>query len=323
MKKNKSVILLYGDDIPGIYAAKDRFVQAEADEEVERIAGEKADAHTVAAHLAAHSLFGGKRRLEFINPKFLQGGDSDAAWQELQKSLQNIDTDTCVVFLWEGSLDKRRKAVKWLVSQVEAVEVATIPHWKVVDEMQMYLRNRRYRLAPKAVALLRELVEGWETISTVFIHTECDKWMLMSATDTITEDIVRDALPSYMNPQVFSFWDDLAAGDRKNILEKSDKLFSGRDEIKNMGYILSQLRYSIMASEYLRQGLPLPKLAQALKIAPFRAEKIGSSLRTLSAADCAWLLQRIYVQQRRWRSGIQRGSWREVWLELWERKTNE
>ena len=186
----------------------------------------------------------------------------------------------------------------------------------------MYLRNRRYRMVPKAVALLQELVEGWEPISSVFIHTECDKWMLMATSDTITETIIRDALPSYMNPQVFSFWDDLVAGNRKNILEKSDKLFVGRDEIKNLGYILSQLRYSIMAAEYLGQGLPLPRLAQALKIAPFRAEKIGTSLGRLSAENCAWLLQRIYQQQKRWRSGIPRGNWREVWLELEERKNN-
>lgn len=317
--KEKSLIILAGEDIPAIYARKEKYIRA--DEDSERYT-EGVNARLLLQLLQTQSLFAADRRLELMNPAFLIGKDESVPADELLAALVNIPPGMRVLCIVEGKIDRRRKLVKNILELAEVYIAEFIPKWKVGEEAEMYLRRRGAKLTASARRYLETAAEGWEPVSSVFLSTECDKWLLMSDGNEVTEAVIRDSLPSYMNQQVFTFWDNLLAGKRREVLAANALLFVKPDEtIKNIGYLTAQLRYCLALIELRAAGLADPQIREKLGVAnTYRWQGIVSSVQRSRPQDLKALLLSIYDHQFRQRAQNGTQDWQPVWVEFLGRR---
>ncbi len=313
-----NLIVFYGEDVPGVYALKDRYLRTRKKEETKRFT-ENVNATLVLHEIGTQSLFTQQRTLEFINPLFFTSADANA--DDMITKLKELSDDTRVVFIVEGSLDRRRKIVRSILNMGTSYEAKFIPRWKIMDAMLAYLAKQNYKITPDAQRYLREITESWEAVSSVFIETECNKWILMETNDVITLNTILNSLPSYLNQEVFSFWDKLLSKN-PDVLSTSDGLFETNDELKNIGYITSQLRLCIAAQELLDAGIVFSEIQSriGLKGKQYRWRGIVKSLNILDLFSAKRLLLDIYEHQFRLRNSLTGRKYKDIWLKFIEQR---
>lgn len=317
--KEKSLIVLAGEDIPALYARKEKYIHAAEDGERYE---EGVNARLVVQMLQTQSLFATARRLEFINPAFLLGKDESVPAAELLSALANIPAGTRVLCIVEGKLDRRRKFVKQILDLAEVYIAEFIPKWKVGEEAEMYVRRRGAKLTAGARRYLENVSEGWENVSSVFLSTECDKWLLMADGNEVTEAVIRDSLPSYMDLQIFTFWDHLLAGKRREVLAATPILFDKvEDELKNIGYLTAQLRYCLALVEMQAAGIPEPQIRKELGVnSAYRWKGLQASVRQVRPQALKALLLAIYDCRFCQRTQGGKADWQAVWVEFLGRR---
>ena len=131
----------------------------------------------------------------------------------------------------------------------------------------MVLRVQGRTLSRAAQQYLQAVAESWDNTSSVFITTEAQKWQLMTDQKEIPLEVVQESLPSYLQRQVFRFWDDLVDQRKRAVLEAVPHLFNDMAEaLKNTGFLASQLRLCLGIYELKHAGVATRDMARKLQV---------------------------------------------------------
>lgn len=313
MQKDR-IYLFHGTDIPAVYARK-RQAGSGTSEAVEQ-GKERSTTAEIVQQINQASLFSEVRRFEFVNPLFLTQKDESIPAKEFLQALENVPVETRVFFILEGKADRRLSLVKKFLPLAQVSVSEFIPGWKVSAAFDSVLRAQGRGLSRAARQYLQVASESWENISSVFITTEAQKWQLMTDQKEIPLEVVQESLPSYLQRQVFRFWDDLVDRRKRAVLEAVPHLFDGIDEIlKNVGFLASQLRLCLGIYELEHTGVATRDMARKLQVKnQWRWKNIYAAAQKLNYAQCAALLLALYRAQWRQRNGYE-VSWRELFSE--------
>lgn len=311
---NNVLTLIFGEDIPGVYLLKDQEAAKVKGEEVEQF-NENVDAALVINVLQSQSLFFEKRRFEFINPAFLKSKDDSARADDLLAALNNIPEGTRVFLILEGKTDKRLKFTKDILRIAAVREARLVAKQDVVERVISLLGKHQSRLDNDARNYLRDVSETWESISEAFLVTECEKWLLMASDGVVTEEVIRLSLPTYMNQSVFQFWDYLIHKKKELALQMSVRLFDDNPEqLKNIGYVISQLRLCIAVDEATQAGMASSTIAKNMGANPYRLKHITRDLKFIKGAQARKMLLDIYQFQVFQRTKSTGSSYADLWI---------
>ncbi|MDU4641755.1 MAG: hypothetical protein E6Y23_03295 [Negativicoccus massiliensis] len=313
MQKDR-IYLFHGTDIPAVYARKQQAGNGTA-ETVEQ-GKEHSTTAEIVQQINQPSLFTEVRRFEFVNPLFLTQKDESIPAKEFLQALENVPAETRVFFILEGKPDRRLSLVKKFLPLAQVSMSEFIPGWKVSAAFDSVLRAQDRGLSRAARQYLQAVAESWENISSVFITTEAQKWQLMTDQKEIPLEVVQESLPSYLQRQVFRFWDDLVDQRKRSVLEAVPHLFDGIDEtLKNTGFLASQLRLCLGIYELEHAGFATRDMARELQVKnQWRWKNVYAAAQKLNYEQCATLLLALYRTQWRQRNGYD-VSWRELFSE--------
>ena len=313
MQKDR-IYLFHGTDIPAVYARKQQAGNGTA-ETVEQ-GKEHSTTAEIVQQINQPSLFTEVRRFEFVNPLFLTEKDESIPAKEFLQALENVPAETRVFFILEGKPDRRLSLVKKFLPLAQVSMSEFIPGWKVSAAFDSVLRAQDRGLSRAARQYLQAVAESWENISSVFITTEAQKWQLMTDQKEIPLEVVQESLPSYLQRQVFRFWDDLVDQRKRSVLEAVPHLFDGIDEtLKNTGFLASQLRLCLGIYELEHAGFATRDMARELQVKnQWRWKNVYAAAQKLNYEQCATLLLALYRTQWRQRNGYD-VSWRELFSE--------
>lgn len=313
MQKDR-IYLFHGTDIPAVYARKQQAGNGTA-ETVEQ-GKEHSTTAEIVQQINQPSLFTEVRRFEFVNPLFLTQKDESIPAKEFLQALENVPAETRVFFILEGKPDRRLSLVKKFLPLAQVSMSEFIPGWKVSAAFDSVLRAQDRGLSRAARQYLQAVAESWENISSVFITTEAQKWQLMTDQKEIPLEVVQESLPSYLQRQVFRFWDDLVDQRKRSVLEAVPHLFDGIDEtLKNTGFLASQLRLCLEIYELEHAGFATRDMARELQVKnQWRWKNVYAAAQKLNYEQCATLLLALYRTQWRQRNGYD-VSWRELFSE--------
>lgn len=313
MQKDR-IYLFHGTDIPAVYARKQQAGNGTA-ETVEQ-GKEHSTTAEIVQQINQPSLFTEVRRFEFVNPLFLTQKDESIPAKEFLQALENVPAETRIFFILEGKPDRRLSLVKKFLPLAQVSVSEFIPRWKVSAAFDSVLRVQGRGLSRAARQYLQAVAEGWENVSSIFITTEAQKWQLMTDQKEIPLEVVQESLPSYLQRQVFQFWDDLVDQRKQSVLEAVPHLFDGIDEtLKNTGFLASQLRLCLGIYELEHAGVATRDMARKLQVKnQWRWKNIYAAAQKLNHAQCAALLLALYRAQWRQRKGYD-VSWRELFSE--------
>ena len=302
MQKDR-IYLFHGTDIPAVYARKQQAGNGTA-ETVEQ-GKEHSTTAEIVQQINQPSLFTEVRRFEFVNPLFLTQKDESIPAKEFLQALENVPAET-----------RRLSLVKKFLPLAQVSMSEFIPGWKVSAAFDSVLRAQDRGLSRAARQYLQAVAESWENISSVFITTEAQKWQLMTDQKEIPLEVVQESLPSYLQRQVFRFWDDLVDQRKRSVLEAVPHLFDGIDEtLKNTGFLASQLRLCLGIYELEHAGFATRDMARELQVKnQWRWKNVYAAAQKLNYEQCATLLLALYRTQWRQRNGYD-VSWRELFSE--------
>ena len=224
--------------------------------------------------------------------------------------------ETRVFFILEGKPDRRLSLVKKFLPLAQVSVSEFIPGWKVGAAFNSVLRVQGRTLSRAAQQYLQAVAESWDNTSSVFITTEAQKWQLMTDQKEIPLEVVQESLPSYLQRQVFRFWDDLVDQRKRAVLEAVPHLFNDMAEtLKNTGFLASQLRLCLGIYELEHAGVATRDMARKLQVKnQWRWKNIYAAAQKLNYAQCAGLLLTLYRAQWRQRNGYE-VSWSELFSE--------
>lgn len=313
--RHAPVVVFYGTDVPALYEVRRQYIAPDDTADVIRL--EQPSAAEMMRQIETMDLFSTARRIEAVNPSWLVGAASeDRAVRQLLEKLSQLPPDTRVFIIAEGGLDRRKKSTKKILALAVTHQADLLNGRQLMQAFESYLRSRHARLEPAARVYVQQMTERWENVSGVFVRTESDKWLLQTPDGQVSAAIVRASLPTYMQHRVFAFWDDFLAGNLAAVLAANDKLFDGaKEELKNVGYVTSQLRLYLQIAELESAGMHAGQIAERLGINnAWRRKSVEQARRRIGTERARALLLAIYACQYARRTGVAGQSMRDIWI---------
>ncbi len=305
--------ILYGDDPVSISIRKEEIIR-------EYFHGEIPDVTVLEPpgnydyyrnYLGGQSLFSAQTAVVIQEPFFIKkamkSAKEEKAFAEFMELLKELSSDTLVIFTAEGSLDKRTKAVKELLSVCRGEECSLLPPKEGASVMVRLLMDAGKRVEPEARSYLEEVLGSWSVLSRPLLQTECDKIVLMAGDRPgISQRLLEAALPDYMDQGIFRFTDALLAKKASVVLQSADRVFTNPSEtLKNIGFLASRFRKIKMLKEMQRNRKPIPDMQKILEIRNQWAWKsLLKDASHITEADAEWFLVRLFDYQM----GIRQGS---------------
>ena len=273
-EKKENLRLFYGDDPVSISLCKEEAVKKYFKEE-------RPDIHVLESPgnyevckntLGGQSLFFSKTAVVIQNPLFLKrvirNEKEEKEFADFLTFLKDLPSDTLAIFIVEGSLDKRIKPVKELLSLCLSEECALLKPKEGASRMIRLLAEKGKYPEPEAGAYLEEVLGSWETLSLPLLETECDKIILMVGENPkISKKLLEAALPDYMDQGIFRFTDALLSRRADLVLQRADRVFRNPGEtIKNVGFLASRFRKIKILKELQRNHASLQEMQKKLDI---------------------------------------------------------
>ena len=270
MAQLKPVYLVSGDDDAKIDAWRAR-LRRRAEEEGGPGALESFDAREsqpgeVAAELAALTFNPGTRYLLADFVQSWKAGDLDP----LERTLADMPPDSVLVLIARGKPQARlAKAVARAGG--EAREYGAPKPWQLPKWVAERARDEGLTLDSEAAkALVSAVGTGQQRLAR-----EVEKLALAAhPSGRLSAEEMEELAPGEATRHVYDLADALVAGDRHTALEIAEQLLE-RDEhgSKLMFAITRRLREVHLAASLLEQGLPEPKVAEALGGPPWAAKR--------------------------------------------------
>lgn len=180
-----------------------------------------------------------------------------AAEEAFISLLENLDDNQYVLFYIKGSIEISKPFYKRLKDLAVITSYGAINNRSVLSYVDEYVKQNGRQLSSGSRAYLQELFLTWETVSLQFIYTELDKLFITAkkSQKTIQTTDLQHLFPDFMGKNLFTFTDCFFCRNSPSAMAFVPELFNTPSGfIKNMGYVLSQLRNLKLYKEMNQAG---------------------------------------------------------------------
>ncbi|CAA0083006.1 DNA polymerase III subunit delta [Zhongshania aliphaticivorans] len=233
------------------------------------------------------SLFGDRKLIELRLGSGKMDQKSSAA---LQEYLQHADGSN-ILLVSCAKLDSRSMNSKWVkaldsagaVIQVWPVDRQHLNNW-IMQRMRMIGLNADN----DAVQLLADRVEG----NLLAADQEISKLKILVGEQTVSADIVANAVASSARYDVFKLIDSALAGKTGNALQMLNSLLAeGGEDIAMLGAVTREIRTLYQCAQQLEQGGSIDRVLDSARVWDKRKALYKNTLRRLKSSQLAKLLQ--------------------------------
>lgn len=325
MSVKNNCYFLYGEDIVAINTRQKEILKRHFMGESFDVTtfDEKGTYEAYKSSLEGQSLFSEKTAVVINNPFFIkrksQSDREENEFENFLKTLKELPKETVLIITWDGKVDKRVKNIKSLMNICTIFECSMLKASDGIEKMSFKLQKNGKKLSYEAREYLKDVLSSWSEISESLLSTECDKILLMAGNSTvISQKLLEDALPSYMNQIIFKYVDELFSKNIKAIIQNTDRVFPDvSSEIKNIGFISSQLRKIKIIKELKRVGKSSFEISKALKInSKWQMNRLLKNSNKLSENDVDNLLVDLFTFQYDKRHGQTEKTIKDVFLKF-------
>lgn len=325
MAVKNNCYFLHGEDIVAIHTREKEILNKYANgQDIDVTVFDFEDTYEgYKSRLESQSLFCEKIAVIINNPFFLkkktQSEKEEKEFEDFIDVLKNLTEDTLLIITHEGKADKRGKNVKVLNNICNVFECVMLKALSGFEQMEFKFRQNGKSLSFEAGEYLKDVLSSWSELSESLLSTECDKILLMAGNSkVISRELLEEALPEYMNQVIFKYADQLFSKNTQAILQNTDRVFYDiSSEIKNIGYISSQLRKMKIIKEMQRTGKSNNEIFEFLKIkSQWQMKKILQTARNLNEFDIDNLIVDLFTYQYNKRHGQTEKKIKDVFLKF-------
>ena len=274
--------------------------------ELWRVSGVEVDIATLGDRLATQPLFGGGTLAVVDDPGPLVR--SAAGREHLAAAMDRIAPGNGLVFVAlddpggrrPGSLDQLQRAVMDRKGRVLSFRAPTRErmHAFIVDRA----RDLGVEIEPAAVRLLGERVGGWVRETDVdrrrqaqMATAELEKLSLYRPGGQIGSEDIRALVPEAIPGSAWGFLDAVGARRTDEAANLLTRLFADGTPVPLLIVQLHRrLRSLLEVGEHLASGTPTAALPRALKMKPFRAEKLAAQARVWTLGELEAALEGLF-----------------------------
>lgn len=325
MTHKKNCYFLYGEDIVAVNTRQKEILKNYFTQGNPEITVFESDG-TYEAYknrLKSQSLFSENIAVIINNPFFLkkksQSEKEEKEFLSFLNVLSKLNDDTLVIIAQEGKIDKRIKNFKLLMNICNVIECAMLKSSAGIEKMVEKFQKNGKTLSYDAREYLEEVLSSWSEISESLLTTECDKILLMAdKSKVIDRKLLEEALPDYMNQVIFRYADQLFSKNIAAILQNTDHVFyDTSSEIKNIGFISSQLRKIKIIKEMQREGKSSSEISNKLKIkSQWQMKRLMQTSRKLKENEVEELILDLFEYQYEQRHGQTERTIKDVFLKF-------
>jgi len=215
--------------------------------------------------------FSEKRLIIAENPSFLTTkkatNSSVHNIDELLEYLKAPSEDTILLFLVQGAVDGRSKAVKALKKSAEIIEATPLAANETKVYVSQYLKNEGITFSPESLEALMERTNYALSPSM----NEAQKLILLSSKDKkFTAQDVRNLVAKSLEQNIFDLSEYVLAGNAgKAISLLDDLLLQGENIIALNGILLSKIRLILQTQLLMKESFQQGQIAQSLGVNPY------------------------------------------------------
>ena len=278
----------------------------DASVEVWRVFGAEVDIATLGDRLATQPLFGGGTLAVVDDPGPLVR--SAAGREHLAAAMDRIAPGNGLAFValdepggrLPPSLDQLQRAVMERKGRVLSFRAPTRErmHAFIVDRA----RDLGVEIEPAAVRLLGERVGGWVRETDVdrrrqaqMATAELEKLSLYRPGGQIGSEDIRALVPEAIPGSAWGFLDAVGARRTDEAASLLTRLFADGTPVPLLvAQLHRRLRSLVEVGEHLVSGTPTAALPRALKMKPFRAEKLAAQARVWTLGELEAALEGLF-----------------------------
>lgn len=257
------------------------------------------------SQIEGQSLFTSNTAIIIKNPFFLGRSVRDEnKFKNFINLLEHMAPEVLVVITWDGNPDKRTKVYKAISKAAVMEEYSFLKPKDAGKRLVSLVQERGKQLDFRAKIRLENEVSAWAEVSLPLLESIADKMVLLAGENqTITETVLKDSLPGYMDQGIFTFFEELLNKNAAYILENTCHVFTDiPSELKNLGFISSRFRKFKMAREMRRHRVPLEEIWKAIGVrSQWQWRNMEKEIRKVSEDDAEWMLNEIFSYQYRTR----------------------
>jgi DNA polymerase-3 subunit delta len=321
----KPVFLFYGDEDylvdEEVRRVKAQFqAKAAGGLDVETVEGRSATVSQIINSVASVPiLFGGKmvvvRDLSLLKPskrsiadddpnKDDDKTDSDVDLTQLFQTLKGLSSDTCLIFVVYGGVDKRRKFYKLLADIADVREFKPFAEWeqeKLLSWIVSQVKRAGKKIGSHASRLLME-ISGSNLRS---LSSEIEKLSAyIGERDQIEEQDI-EAVASRGSISIFSLITSLRDKDVKSALSALDRLLKDKEEPASIiGLIASQFRMLLEVKSLKDAGLSESEIAARLGANYYYVKKCSEKTHNFSLEKLKQIMELLHTTDIKLKSGL-------------------
>jgi len=257
---------------------------------LEEIDNEKCTPVQAAESANALPVFAEKRLVIIKNPAFLQGGKKEGAAegaapneQLLLDYLKDPLLSTCLVFLVNGSVDKRRRLVKAMEQAGQLLELNPLKGGELTQWIREEAARQGLTIEPRALEYIVLNAAG----SLRHLKNELEKLALYCQEDrTITLEAVEKLLTRTSEGNIFAMVDSL--GQKKGeqaLYELANLLDEGEPPVKILFMIARQFRLILQTKDLEKKGYTEKQITSELGTHPFVTGKVLKQSKNFGFAE--------------------------------------
>ncbi len=196
---------------------------------------------------------------------------SNKLQEDLKDYLDKIPETTIVIFMEEGTPDKRKALFKDLKKKADrSWEFLTLRPYELEKWIRAEVSKQGGKIDNQTVQLLASYVgpDLWQ------MQNEIDKLVLYKGKDQITNPDVELLVKAKLNTNIFNLIDALGFKDAKKATNLLEELFeSGENEVYIMTMVIYQFRNILIVKDLLERGENRDKIGKKVRMHPFVLQK--------------------------------------------------
>lgn len=257
---------------------------------LDELDGERCSSAQVAESANALPVFAEKRLVIVKNPAFLQTGKKETQGEGAMANDQLLLTyfgdpllSTCLVFLTNGSIDKRRKLVKTAEKVGQLLELNPLKGGELTTWIKEEAERQGLGIEPKAL----EFIVLNAASSLRHLKNELEKLALYCDQEKIIKLAAAEKLITRTSEaNIFTMVDNLGLKKGELALQElSNLLDEGEPPIKILFMITRQVRLILQTKELEQKGFTEKQITSELGIHPFVTGKILRQVRNFGFVE--------------------------------------
>lgn len=272
---------LYGEDSfslkDRLNQIKDKFLVKNSELDIVNISGSELTKNNFLSDVCSMPFFCTKRLIIISN--LLTGNKDSDLKKYIAEKLNKLDKSVFLIFVEEGSPDKRSALFKALNQKGRAMEFSGLAELQIKNFIRNKILKNSLKISQKEIDYLFNLMGNdlWlisNSLEKIILYIKAKNL------DMIEIDDIDQMVRINNSPKIYHLTDSIAQKQSSKALEcLHDLLESGSNELQILSVVVGQYRSLLMLSCLEKQRLSSSQMAGKLKLHPFVVSKNLSLLK--------------------------------------------